>query len=227
MEQGHQDEETLLLNKKITLQARHIQRLEGMLSHYQRILPLQDITFEPPSDLGPEDAGLFVADYSMFSECEPLFNAYEQLLAKEQREFERCERERQELDEQNRMLAIELEKTKERLYQKCQDLGRLMDDVKQQGAGVAMPGETQAVGKISEIFKKQQDSLLEELDILKANNLRLERVALEKEEQFDKLRREADEANGLYHGLRVGDWLIVEREGDIADRGRDTEDQLV
>ena len=31
-----------------------------------------------------------------------------------------------------------------------------------------MPGEIQAVGKMSEIFKKQQDSLLDELDILKA-----------------------------------------------------------
>ena len=74
-----------------------------------------------------------------------------------------------------------------------------------------MPGEIQAVGKMSEIFKKQQDSLLDELDILKAQNLRLERLALEKEEQFDSLRSKADEATTLYQGLRVIEQLKLER----------------
>lgn len=88
-----------------------------------------------------------------------------------------------------------------------------MDEVKgQNGAAVAaMPGEIQAVGKMSEIFKKQQDSLLDELDILKTQNLRLERVALEKEEQFDSLRNKADEATTLYQGLRVSKEVNLER----------------
>ena len=98
-----------------------------MLSHYQKLLPVQDITFEPPGEVSPEEAGLFVNEYAMLSECEPLFHAYEQLLAREQSEFEKCVRERQELDEENRALARELEITKERLYQKAQELGRLMD----------------------------------------------------------------------------------------------------
>ena len=87
-----------------------------------------------------------------------------------------------------------------------------MDEVKGQNGGqIAMPGEIQAVGKMSEIFKKQQDSLLDELDILKAQNLRLERLALEKEEQFDSLRSKADEATTLYQGLRVIEQLKLER----------------
>lgn len=93
---------------------------------------------------------------------------------------------------------------KDRLYQKTQELGRLMDDVKENGGAVQnIPGDSGVASKISDLFKKQQDQLLEELDLLKASNIRLERVALEREEKFDELRRVAETASDEARGLRV------------------------
>ena len=66
--------------------------------------------------------------------------------------------EQRELEDQNRAITRELEVMKDRLYQKTQELGRLMDDVKENGGAVQnIPGDSGVASKISDLFKKQQD----------------------------------------------------------------------
>ena len=65
------------------------------------------------------------------------------------------------------------------------------------GGGSSSANDAASLNKMTELFKKQKESLLEEIEILKTENLRLERVKTEKVDKFDILEKEADEAQLL------------------------------
>lgn len=71
------------------------------------------------------------------------------------------------------------------------------------GGGLSSANDAGALNKMTELFKKQKESLLEEIEILKTENLRLERVKTEKVDKFDILEKEADEATTKFNSFRV------------------------
>lgn len=71
------------------------------------------------------------------------------------------------------------------------------------GGGLSSASDAGALNKMTELFKKQKESLLEEIEILKTENLRLERVKTEKVDKFDILEKEADEATTKFNSFRV------------------------
>lgn len=75
--------------------------------------------------------------------------------------------------------------------------------------GLSSANDTGALNKMTELFKKQKESLLEEIEILKTENLRLERVKTEKVDKFDILEKEADEATTKFNSFRVDCILII------------------